>query len=79
MSLPTHLLYTKKYFCLGLGLNDDGTAIKVSSGLVGQEQAREAAGLIVDLIRVSIILGISGANIISDLYYFFLTVPEWMK
>ena len=33
-------------------MNDDGTAIKVASGLVGQEQAREAAGLVVDLIQV---------------------------
>ena len=41
---------------LGLGLNDDGSAIKVSSGLVGQEQAREAAGLVVDLIRVGYIV-----------------------
>jgi len=41
----------------GLGLNDDGTAIKVSSGLVGQEQAREAAGLIVDLIRAKRMAG----------------------
>ena len=27
--------------------------VKVASGLVGQEQAREAAGLVVDLIRVN--------------------------
>ena len=49
-------------------MNDDGTAIKVSSGLVGQEQAREAAGLIVDLIRVSIIFCIYEVRIIIDLY-----------
>ena len=36
----------------GLGLNDNGEAIKVASGLVGQDQAREAAGLVVDLIKV---------------------------
>jgi RuvB-like protein 1 (pontin 52) len=41
----------------GLGLNEDGTAIKVSSGLVGQEQAREAAGLVVDLIRAKRMAG----------------------
>lgn len=30
---------------------DDGTALDVGSGFVGQEQAREAAGLVVDMIR----------------------------
>ena len=35
----------------GLGLNESGVASKVGQGLVGQEQAREAAGLVVDLIR----------------------------
>ncbi len=35
----------------GLGLNEAGEAGKVASGLVGQEQAREAAGVVVDLIR----------------------------
>lgn len=35
----------------GLGLNDDGTAQEVAAGLVGQVQAREAAGVTVDLIR----------------------------
>ena len=35
----------------GLGLNDDGTAQEVAAGLVGQMQAREAAGVTVDLIR----------------------------
>jgi RuvB-like protein 1 (pontin 52) len=35
----------------GLGLDDKGTAVPVSAGLVGQELAREAAGLIVDLIK----------------------------
>lgn len=35
----------------GLGLDETGTAIPVSAGLVGQELAREAAGLVVDLIR----------------------------
>ena len=73
--LAYSFIYTKEYVCIcvGLGLNDDGTAIKVSSGLVGQEQAREAAGLIVDLIRVSIILCILGVRNISDLSSFFKT------
>ncbi|KAG1683008.1 RuvB-like 1 [Nymphon striatum] len=35
----------------GLGLDEAGLAIAVSSGLVGQEQAREAAGIVVDLIK----------------------------
>jgi RuvB-like protein 1 (pontin 52) len=41
----------------GLGLSDDGTAIKISSGLVGQEQAREAAGLVTDLIKAKRMAG----------------------
>jgi DNA helicase TIP49 (TBP-interacting protein) len=41
------LIYT------GLGLNEAGEAIKIASGLVGQDQAREAAGIVVDLIKVS--------------------------
>ncbi|XP_018015079.1 ruvB-like helicase 1 [Hyalella azteca] len=35
----------------GLGLKEDGTALPSAAGLVGQCQAREAAGYIVDLIR----------------------------
>jgi len=35
----------------GLGLNDDGTAQTVAAGLVGQTKAREAAGVVVELIR----------------------------
>ncbi len=35
----------------GLGLRDDGTAIVSAAGLVGQTKAREAAGVIVELIR----------------------------
>lgn len=35
----------------GLGLKEDGTALDVGAGFVGQEQAREAAGLVVDMIR----------------------------
>jgi DNA helicase TIP49 (TBP-interacting protein) len=38
---------------IGLGLNEAGEAIKIASGLVGQDQAREAAGIVVDLIKVS--------------------------
>ena len=35
----------------GLGLDESGTAAPVASGLVGQELAREAAGVVVDLIK----------------------------
>lgn len=35
----------------GLGLKEDGSAISCASGLVGQERAREAGGVIVELIR----------------------------
>ena len=34
-----------------LGLNDEGTAEQIAGGMVGQEEAREACGLIVELIR----------------------------
>jgi len=35
----------------GLGLDEQGAAIPIASGLVGQERAREAAGVVVDLIK----------------------------
>mmetsp|Transcript_23779 Transcript_23779/g.34689 ORF Transcript_23779/g.34689 Transcript_23779/m.34689 type:complete len:456 (+) Transcript_23779:89-1456(+) len=35
----------------GLGLDSNGQAITVGSGLVGQEKARTASGIVVDLIR----------------------------
>lgn len=35
----------------GLGLNDAGIAIPIAAGLVGQERAREAAGIVVELIK----------------------------
>ncbi len=35
----------------GLGLDENGKARKIADGLVGQEEAREAAGVIVDLVR----------------------------
>jgi len=41
----------------GLGLTETGEAIKVASGLVGQDQAREAAGLVVDLIKAKRMAG----------------------
>ena len=35
----------------GLGLKEDGTALPLAAGLVGQAKAREAAGIAVDLIK----------------------------
>lgn len=35
----------------GLGLKEDGYALPLGAGWVGQEDAREACGLIVDMIR----------------------------
>ncbi|MEW5308203.1 MAG: hypothetical protein WDW38_000180 [Sanguina aurantia] len=35
----------------GLGLKDDGNAVATAAGFVGQEQAREACGVVVDMIR----------------------------
>jgi len=32
----------------GLGLDDSGFAIPIAMGLVGQEKAREAAGIVVE-------------------------------
>ena len=36
----------------GLGLNEEGIAEEIHQGLVGQKEAREAAGIIVDLIKM---------------------------
>lgn len=35
----------------GLGLREDGTAESISSGLVGQTNARESSGIVVDLVK----------------------------
>ncbi|KOX69059.1 RuvB-like 1 [Melipona quadrifasciata] len=35
----------------GLGLDENGVAIQAAAGLVGQEMAREAAGVVVDMIK----------------------------
>eukprot|EP00884_Botryococcus_braunii_P010899 jgi/Botrbrau1/19810/Bobra.0124s0053.1 len=35
----------------GLGLAEDGTAVALAAGFVGQEAAREACGVVVDMIR----------------------------
>eukprot|EP00919_Chromeraceae_sp_WS-2016_P022604 GHVR01053659.1.p1 GENE.GHVR01053659.1~~GHVR01053659.1.p1 ORF type:complete len:457 (+),score=123.16 GHVR01053659.1:66-1436(+) len=41
----------------GLGLKADGTAEPISAGLVGQEKAREAAGIVVELIKAKKMAG----------------------
>lgn len=35
----------------GLGLGPDGAALPMAAGFVGQESAREACGIVVDMIR----------------------------
>jgi len=41
----------------GLGLKDDGTAEAIAAGFVGQEIAREGAGVIVDMIKAKKMAG----------------------
>jgi RuvB-like protein 1 (pontin 52) len=41
----------------GLGLDEQGRALQLGAGLVGQEKAREAAGLVVDLIKAKKMAG----------------------
>ena len=41
----------------GLGLDETGRALSMGAGLVGQEKAREAAGLVVDLIKAKKMAG----------------------
>lgn len=41
----------------GLGLKQDGTANDNGGGLVGQQQAREAAGIVVELIKAKKMAG----------------------
>lgn len=41
----------------GLGLREDGGAITINGGMVGQEKSREAAGIVVELIRAKKMAG----------------------
>jgi len=41
----------------GLGIAEDGTATPMAAGWVGQEQAREACGVVVDMIRLKKMAG----------------------
>ncbi len=46
----------------GLGLREDGTATTMASGFVGQEQAREACGVVVDMIKQKVRGGLEAAG-----------------
>lgn len=35
----------------GLGLDEEGNALEIAQGMVGQELAREAGGVVVDMIK----------------------------
>jgi len=41
----------------GLGLDSQGLANQIGTGMVGQEKAREAAGVVVELIRTKKMAG----------------------
>ena len=41
----------------GLGVDKEGTALPIAAGLVGQEKAREACGIVVDLIKTKKMAG----------------------
>ena len=41
----------------GLGLKEDGTAHPMAAGFVGQEQARESCGVVVDMIKAKKMAG----------------------
>ena len=41
----------------GLGVDKEGIASPIGSGLVGQEKAREACGIVVDLIKTKKMAG----------------------
>lgn len=51
----------------GLGVDKDGIALPISHGLVGQEQAREACSLVVDLIKTK---KMSGKGMYKSIYTF---------
>ena len=46
----------------GLGLDDNLKAIKIKDGMVGQERAREAAGLIIQMIKEGKLSGKTVSN-----------------
>ena len=60
----------------GLGLDEMGKALPIASGLVGQEKAREACGLVVDMIRSKKMAGraLLMVRFYFDLYYYIIIV-----
>ena len=46
----------------GLGLQDNGNSLPMGAGFVGQEQAREACGICVDMIRQKVIAMLQRRN-----------------
>ncbi|KAG1040105.1 hypothetical protein G6F43_012358 [Rhizopus delemar] len=66
----------------GLGLRQDGTAEPIQSGFVGQENAREASGIVVEMIksksmagRALLFAGAPGTGTLSS-YCWFRSVFE---
>ena len=60
----------------GLGLDEVGKALPIGSGLVGQEKAREACGLVVDMIRSK---KMAGRALLMVHSYFFLTCSIFLQ
>ena len=60
----------------GLGLDEMGKALPIASGLVGQEKAREACGLVVDMIRSKKMAGraLLMVRFYFDRYYYIIIV-----
>ena len=48
---PVHFAPSPRRAPQGLGLKEDGVALDLAAGWVGQESAREAAGVVVDMIK----------------------------
>ena len=71
----------------GLGLDEKGNAIARGGGLVGQEAAREGAGIIVDMIRsrkmagrAVLLAGPPGTGKVSRLLlFFFANISEYFR
>jgi hypothetical protein len=65
----------------GLGLDEMGKALPIASGLVGQEKAREACGLVVDMIRSKKMAGraLLMVRFYFDLYYYILLLLFFLK
>lgn len=52
MKGPTQTIQVSSHSHItGLGLDENGKARRIGGGLVGQEEAREAAGIVVELVK----------------------------